>query len=500
MLADAATTDRSTFARRFDVCVIGAGPAGITLARRLGAAGRAVALMEAGGLEFSEESQDVYRGSNIGQEYFDLDVARLRYFGGTSNHWGGWSRAMEPVDFLPRAWVPLSGWPIAEIDLDPYRTEADAILDLPSATEAPELPVRQSGYDFTRFQFRFSPPTRFGEKYLGEIEASERITLVLNANLVDLRLDDTLASVTGAVFRSYDPADPGFTIEADAYALCTGGIENARLLLNFTSQVPEGIGNRTGWVGRCFADHPHFVLAECFLRVLVREREFYQPTQLFMMEHGCLNFGLRLEPRWIWPNELPALARAEMPPEEFNILLERLVRDPFVDRALTDRLVLPQPPGQTGVIRMASEAAPNPESRVTLGEARDAFGLRRVALDWQLSELDVETMRIAVAAFGAHMAEQDIGRLQVADWLLADPPRFPGVADDEVGGKHHMGTPRMAADPGLGVVDADSRVHGVANLYVGGSSVFATTGHSNPTYPIVQLALRLGDHLAAGRP
>jgi choline dehydrogenase-like flavoprotein len=497
MRADAATADRSAFERQFDVCVIGAGPAGITLARRLAAQGLTVALMEAGGLEFSEESQDVYRGSNIGQAYFDHDVSRLRYFGGTSNHWGGWSRALEAVDFLPKAWVPLSGWPIGQIELDAYRAEADAILDLPSATEAPDLPVRQTRYDFTRYQFRFSPPTRFGEKYLAEIEASDRIALVLNANLVDLRLDDGLGRVTGAVFRSYDPGDPGFTVQARAYALCTGGIENARLLLNFTSQSPEGVGNGSGWVGRCFADHPHFVLGECFLRVLVREREFYQPTQLFMEEHGCLNFGLRLEPRWIWPHELPAIAREDMPPEAFNIAFERLVRDPFVDRTLTDRLVLPQPPGQTGVIRMASEAAPNPESRVTLSEERDAFGLRRVALDWRLSALDVETMRTAVTAFGAHMAEQEIGRVQVADWLLADPPRFPGVLDDEVGGKHHMGTTRMVADPAQGVVDGDCRVHGIGNLYVGGSSVFATTGHANPTYTIVQLALRLGDHLPA---
>ena len=94
----------------------------------------------------------------------------------------------------------------------------------------------------------------------------------------------------------------------------SGGIENARLLLNFTSQVPEGIGNRTGWVGRCFADHPHFLIAECVLRVLVREREFYAPTELFMAENACLNFGLRLEPRWIGPTSCrPSRARTCRP-------------------------------------------------------------------------------------------------------------------------------------------------------------------------------------------
>jgi choline dehydrogenase-like flavoprotein len=496
MITDASSIDRSAFEREFDTCVIGSGPAGITLARRLAAAGASVALMEAGGLDITEVSQDAYRGTNVGMEYFDLDVCRLRYFGGTSNHWGGWTRALDAVDFLPKPRVPLSGWPIAQLDLDPYRSEADAILDVPNATEAPDLPVRQSAYDFHRFQFRFSPPTRFAEKYRTEIEASDRITLVLNANLVDLRLDDALATVTGAVFRSYDRADPGFTLRARRFALCTGGIENARLLLNFTAQVPEGIGNRTGMVGRCFADHPHFLIAEAVLRVLVREREFYAPTELFIAEQGCLNFGLRLEPRWIWPQELPALAREDMPPEDFNILLQRLVRDPFIDRSLTDRLVLPQPTGQTGVVRIAQEAAPNRESRVTLGTERDGFGLRRVALDWRLSEIDVATMRTAVTAFGAHLAEQQIGRIRVGDWLLADPPRFPGIADDEVGGKHHMGTTRMATDPAHGVVDANCRVHGTTNLYVGGSSVFASTGHCNPTYTLTQLALRLGDHVA----
>ena len=495
MLDDATTADRSAFEQTFDACVIGAGPAGITLARRLAAQGLTVALMEAGGLDITEESQDAYRGTNVGMEYFDLDICRLRYFGGTSNHWGGWSRALEAVDFKKKSWVPLSGWPIEQLTLDPYRAEADAILDLPSATEAPNLPVRQKAYDFERFQFRFSPPTRFAEKYQAEIEDSAQIACYLNANLVDLRLDDARHAVTAAVFRTYDPAAAPFTVTARTYALCTGGIENARLLLNFTSQTPDGIGNGSGWVGRCFADHPHFILAECVLRVLVREREFYQPTELFMEEHGCLNFGIRLEPRWIWPNELPTIAVEDMPPEDFNILLDKLVRDPFVDRSLTDRLVLPQPPGQTGVLRTACEAVANPDSRVTLSDDTDAFGLRRVALDWRLSAQDVETMRTAVVAFGAHLAELDIGRLQMAPWLEEEAPKFPGIADDEVGGKHHLGTTRMSSDPETGVVDRNCRLHDVTNLYVGGSSVFASTGHCNPTYTIVQLALRLGDHL-----
>jgi glycine/D-amino acid oxidase-like deaminating enzyme len=152
-------TDRSAFARAFDVCVIGAGPAGITLARRLADAGAEVALMEAGALEITAESQEIYEGEIAGLDYFPLDAARLRFFGGTSNHWGGWCRALDAHDFDPKPFNDLSGWPIGRIDLDPHRAEADRILDLPPETLATDLPFSQDGYDFRRFQFRWSTPT-----------------------------------------------------------------------------------------------------------------------------------------------------------------------------------------------------------------------------------------------------------------------------------------------------------------------------------------------------
>ncbi len=79
---------------------------------------------------------------------------------------------------------------------------------------------------------------------------------------------------------------------------------------------------------------------------------------------------------------------------------------------------------------------------------------------------------------------------------MAEDPVPPGPGSEMPGGYHHMCTTRMSDDPATGVVDRNCRVHGIGNLYVGGSSVFATPGHANPTYTIVQLALRLADHLS----
>jgi choline dehydrogenase-like flavoprotein len=492
--------------RRFDACVIGAGPAGITLARRLAGQGFSVALMEAGGLEFSEASQEIYRGEVTGLDYYPLDVARLRYFGGTSNHWGGWCREFDASDFAPRPGARLSGWPIAKADLDPYQAEADAILDLAPPPGFPDLPIPPAGAeDFRHLLFRFSPPTRFGEKFRDEIAASERISLVLNANLVDLRLDPGLGGVAEAVFATYPPEMRRFSIRAQVFCLCAGGLENPRLLLNFTGQAPEGIGNAGGMVGRCFAEHPHFVLADLLLEKPGDGKEFYGPTEAFMAR-GVMNFGLRLEPDQR-PRPLSLLHELRRSATCVSSFTEALGARVF-GRALDcerggiaeyfARLTAEDP--LTGKVRIASEPRLNPASRVLLGEERDVLGMRRIRLDWHLLPADIETMRAAVAAFGAFVAEAGIGRLRVRDWLLAERPRLPGIAEDEVGGFHHMCTTRMSADPADGVVDAQCRVHGLANLYLGGSSVFATPGHANPTYTIVQLALRLGDHLGTVLP
>ena len=188
MIFDVETAERSAFDRAFDVCVIGAGPAGITLARRLAAHGLDVALMEAGGLEWSEASQDVTVGESVGLAYPDLDTARLRYFGGSSGHWNGLCRAFEAADLQPRPQNPLSGWPITRADLDPYAAEVAEILDLVPAYDdaAPATPAPPAD-GFRQVWYLRSAPTRFGEKYLDEIASAERIALGIHAKAGELR-------------------------------------------------------------------------------------------------------------------------------------------------------------------------------------------------------------------------------------------------------------------------------------------------------------------------
>lgn len=493
----------------FDVCVIGAGPAGITLARRLAGRGLAVALMEAGGLEWSEESQAMAAGESIGLTFPALDVARLRYLGGSSGHWNGLCRALDPADFDPRAENPDGGWPISRADLDPYVEDTHAILELePIEDGVPDAPLPTEG--FRRLQYFRSPPVRFGEKYLDELTAAERITLGIHANLVDLRLDDTLGTVTGAVFKGYAAGDTGFTVSARAYALCCGGIENARLLLNFTSQVPAGIGNGTDVVGRYFNDHPGTPppLGEVlFDAAPTGDTLFFAPTEALVAETAILPMMVRINAIDRKPESLPkeALRSLQCALPFAGRLSEAVLGDSLkcgFGGGVADWWHSRDPEAfPWGRVVTNSQARLNRDSRVMLGEETDPLGLRRVRLDWRVSPVDDRTIRETTLAFAAWFADQGLGRVQIYDWVLTETPiEIASATGESMSSWHHMCSTRMSDDPAKGVVDADCRVHGIANLYIGGSSVFASTGFVNPTHTIVQLALRLGDHLAETLP
>jgi choline dehydrogenase-like flavoprotein len=498
MILDTDSDGRQVGERSFDACVVGSGPAGITVARKLAAAGYSVALMEGGGLEIDARSQDLYVGESIGREYWPLDAPRLRFFGGTSNHWGGRSRPLEPHNFSHFSFAPLSGWPIAKADLDPFAPETDEILDIPSAEPDPKDPLLDPAMQAIRY--RRSPPTRFGEKYHDELAASDRITLVVNANLVDLELTPDLRTVSAAIFKSYQPGDPGFAVRARCFVLCLGGMENPRFLLNANRQIPAGIGNENDLVGRFFSEHYAYSVGHVLFEDEIPPSRVYQPTPEMMEEHRILDFELLLSTQRRSLSR--SLARSVVCSNDFiaRLSVQVLGRTIDCDAAdFGDYLASLEADQSRGTLGLISEQSLNPDSRVLLGEERDMFGHRRIVLDWRYSDLDLWTMRTAMMVTAQRFAESGTGRVQLRDWLLdetLEPPQFGTPDAGEVAICHHMCTTRMSADPRQGVVDANCRLHSVDNLYLGGSSVFATGGHANPTYTIVELALRLGDHLS----
>lgn len=500
MIFDAGELEPEWFAgRRFDVCVVGTGPAGLSLARRLAGHGLRVALMEGGDTDLTNDSQMIYEGDNVGADYWPLSASRRRYLGGSSNCWGGWCRAFDAEDFYPVKHHAASGWPIGKADLDPYADETVTFLDVAMDEPTPPSSFGDETGVFQQVDFKFSRSLLLAPRFLPELEASPKIHLFLKANLVDLELDDTLQTVRHGIFRTFAHKEP-FRVEAKAFALCLGGLENPRFLLNANRQIDAGIGNQHDLVGRYFNEHPHQNVGHVLLREPMQAREFYTPDRRWMERQEILSFALYFAPvrQLSFTSELIRSAACNV------AFIERLTEavtgkeprcyigglDDFLKQWRNPDLML------TGTLSIAAEQALDPESRVRLGNKTDRFGRRRIELDWRYGEQDIRTIETATLAFGELLAERNVGRLRMADWLVDGDGTMPGTDVAQVGGPHHMCTTRMSDSPRSGVVDRDCRVHGMHNLYIGGSSVFSTGGYANPTFTIVQLALRLGDHLA----
>src|ERR671914_1965691 len=113
-----------------DVCIIGGGAAGISVALEMAGHAARVLLLESGGMKADEAPQELYRGTATGHPYYELDACRLRFLGGSTNFWGGWCRPLDALDFEQRDWVPNSGWPFARKDLDPLYARAHSVCRL----------------------------------------------------------------------------------------------------------------------------------------------------------------------------------------------------------------------------------------------------------------------------------------------------------------------------------------------------------------------------------
>jgi choline dehydrogenase-like flavoprotein len=482
-----------------DLCVVGGGAVGLSMAHLLAGAGVEVTVLEGGGRAYDEASQSLYVGVASGtilpSKSAYLTTSRLRYLGGSTNHWQGWCRPLDPLDFEPRSWVRDSGWPISAETLRPFDDRAAELAEVqPFAVKRQESAqsrrraVFPAGSGLESSLFHVSRPTKFGERYGPDLEASQQCRLHLNDNVVEIVTDESGRRVEHVEVVGGDGQN--YKVRARAFVLAGGAVENARLLLASDRYESGGVGNRNDLVGRYFMDHPYLNGALVVLprrrrsmRVYMaarawrpghRVRAIVRPTDAFQGSEELLNSVIVLQ--LIEPEETSELARAV-----------KAIADDVAGLA-ANRRGSGNPPAYYGFAQISTEQTPDAESRVTLSDEKDALGVRRVHLDWRLSEQDAENVRRTMSVLAHRLGSTFRGRAQLL--VDADQP-WPNA----VGSNHHLGTTRMHEDPKRGVVDADCKVHGVSNLYVGGSSVFTTGGASNPTFSLLSLAVRLADHL-----
>jgi choline dehydrogenase-like flavoprotein len=497
-----------------DLCIVGAGAAGITIALAFIGAGKRVVLLEGGGFDREDALQGLYAGTLSGRPYFPLEATRLHYFGGTTGHWGGFCAPLDALDFETRDWVPDSGWPIAPSELTQHLAAAHTLLVLgppeydPAWWAAQDRSRERLPLDHAVLHekvWQFSPPTRFGSKYRERLSAASDVHCYTHANVVSLTPRDGGTAIAHVTVRQFDGRM--MRVRAGRFVLACSTMQNVRLLLASTEASDTGIGNAYDQVGRGFMEHLEMPVGTAAL-LRAQSMAFYSyafgrtraRAELVLSAATqrrlrTLNASLALDA--LAPGDEPKSSFEASPPADLEDY-RRATRDSLTDHMrddarATDAAAVRRSPRFALSIRQ--EQAPNPASRVTLTRDRDPLGVPRVNFHWALTPLDRTSMRTTVLALAQEFGRLGIGRVQLRDWLRAPDGDWPPLVS---GGWHDLGATRMSTSPRTGVVDVNGQVHGVQNLFLAGGGVFPTAGCANPTLNIVAMGVRMGAWLKRG--
>ena len=525
MLVDARSLDNGACVET-DVCIVGAGPAGLAVALDLDPTGARVVMLagpDAGA-----------QGEVEGGPYPALSTARAGGVGGTA---ALWDAELAPgslgARYAPLAPIDFGGWPFVRDALDPFYARAQEVCFAgPFGYQPGSLPF--AGAPVAAGLFRFGPAAAFLETHRTTVSRSANVTVMAPAIATRFQTGGDGRAVESVDVRS--SPHYGFKVRARVYVLAAGGIENARLLLL------SGIGS-ADLVGRFFMDHPTI---RCRLDIDNRRVDLRSFDVQRVEGHpvlGCLelsddtrnseqllNGGFFIVPGRERAQRATAAARSlvdaarkrQVPVQPLRQAAEigrgldvlayathrRLARAvPVLEPSLRlwrrsrllDTLGLGPTTGWSTFRTRARvydvyhviEQVPDPDRRVSLSATRDELGLPVARLRWFLGARELESAERAEEILRSELRQTGLGRLTTGRELA----RGDLAAAVHPTAHHHLGTTRMHRDPRQGVVDEHARVHGVANLFVAGGSVFPTSGFVNPTLTIVALALRLSAHL-----
>jgi choline dehydrogenase-like flavoprotein len=509
-----------------DLCIVGSGPAGATLACEFAGTRTRVLLVESGDREDRPETAALNELENVGApRQPDQGLVRSRSFGGTAQIWTGRCGVLDPLDFEAREWVPLSGWPFERQTLAGHIMRAADQLglmrvdydDLPE--DRPErAALGRATPDVTPHTWQFSedpiaPGVPWRADRALQHAGGDNLQVLLNATAIEIIVDANgsraesieVASLTGKRAR----------IHAQVFVLCAGAIETPRLLLASRRVLPEGVGNRRDVVGRYLTDHPRCVLGQIDPvrgRASLARYGFHRVTrgdQVRLFLRGLtLSPALQRQERllhsasWLRPvhaeddpwDALRRVRSARRRRDQLRAARSIVTQPGLFGGQLRRRLFEGQPalPKADRLDVLCDvEQCPDASSRLTLSSRRDALGVPKPCLDWRVGPLERRTVQRFAQAIELAFTQLGLPTPILTERVRAG--RFEPM--DFIDAAHPSGTTRMATDPACGVVDANSQVHGIERLFIAGSSVFPTNGHVNPTLTIVALSLRLADWL-----
>jgi choline dehydrogenase-like flavoprotein len=511
--------EKPDVAERADVCVVGAGAAGILLAVELRRLGKTVLLLEGGGPEVEEAAQEPYRSEVRGLAHRGVHEGRFRAKGGTTTRWGGQILELNEEDFERREWIAGSGWPIAKADLTRFYERALELegiggVERSDAAVWARLGLTEPEFaEMDSYLSRWLPEPNLAVVHGEQLEKDDGLRVWLHANCVEMVMEQE--SVRAIRCRTQDGREAMFA--ADEFVVCMGTIECCRFFL----QPREGglPWNASGLLGKHFQDHVdsnaaelkplnRAAFGEMFDNIFVGGYKYHPKLRLDAAEQARAEILNCAATMYFLSDADEALGAVKTTAK--HLLRGRLRQVGAGDVAGMFRNA-PQlamqawlygvkrraynPANATVKLRVHCEQRPDAESRITLSEERDSIGLLRTRLEWRISSLEIRTIRhfAETAALSlAGMAEVIVD----AELMEGDGMGYVARCDDS---NHHMGGMRMSATAAGGIVDTDLRLHGTRNCYACSGAVMPTSGFSNPTHTVLALAMRLAEHLAGTR-
>jgi choline dehydrogenase-like flavoprotein len=493
MFTDARTLESGT-TLEVDLCVVGAGAAGLATTLDLVGSRHSVAIVESGGMKPWPRARRLANGKARGwpvplrDRY--LHWTRNRMFGGLGDDWHGSCRELDREDLAERDWAAYSGWPLAAEELASYNARARGLLgvDGQPADDADSAQLIADDESFSSSWLSLSPQPSIAERLGDRFAAAANVDVLLHANVVAVELDRAGRRIAAVAVRCLN--GPRLEVRARHFVLAAGALENARLLLASNAQRPAGLGNGSDLVGRCFMDQ---VVMRAGYLVIPGRRGPLRPYDAPHLRSGgdhpvraILRPTARLQERHELLNSLITLSPVEV--TEVGDFASEAGRLAAAARKLAPGQTLSSAELSYAQVTVRGEQLPSHDSRIRLGDNLDELGMPQIDLNWRLGDHDVWSLRTTARLLAESFGRRLLGRMRVR-------PQRPFNKRHFAAGGHQSGTTRMSREPSKGVVDPDCRVHELPNLFIAGSAVFPTSGCSGPMLTTIALSLRLGEHL-----
>lgn len=552
-------SDQQGMGRVFDVCVIGAGPAGITVAMELAERGMVIALVESGDESDSLLAQRLSDAEIVTPSSHEvMEDAVRRGLGGTSALWGGRCVPLDSIDFEVRDFIDGSGWPVGAVELAPYYRRACTILGVGDpafeidACQSLATKDHQLSANFVDTQTaratqleRWSQSPNVWESLQDKIKLHPNITVQSGLTCIGFRQAQMNNSVTEMLLQpTFAVNSEPIIVKSHAFVIACGGVESTRLVLN---SISDPLGLKV-WspqlVGRYYMGHPSGKIADIELfgdptktiygfesdgGVYIRRRITFQPDTLCKEELLNIAFWLDNAPLSDWRHGSGVLSAAYL-----------ALSAPILGRFLAPAAIRKRVAGAHAGHRLqhVMNCMRSPLRTVLfcikffwqryLAKPRlpgffTYSATNRYSLHYHAEQVpnwnSTITLSDAVDALGQRRAkislewsQQDIDSIIKAHQVLDQALQANGVGrlvyrmvqekfnesirEQAVDGFHQIGTLRMATDPSSGVTDSYGCLFGVPNVFVASSAVFPTSGQANPTLSLVALAVRQAEYIS----